>query len=243
MAVERFVDNDGVRIRYLSNDPTRPAGLPVVFVPGIVDSADDYDASLECFGDRPLFVVEMRGRGGSDAPSGGYSPLDQAGDVESVLEANAIGPFHLMTFSRGTTPGLELAFKLSDRVRTVSIGDYLPAEIALTPDFVERLWSAQWRGRSNSARVGGRHVLEGIQAASRSRDFWTGLASLEVPVLVARGSDGGIIDDKREGMYRRSIAGVEVTTIARSGHDLFRPSRTAYPEAVLDFIARRTPQA
>ena len=241
MVVERFADNDGVKIRYLSNDPRHPSGLPVVFVPGIVDSADDYGASLECFGDRPLFVVEMRGRGGSDAPLSGYSPLQQASDVEAMLEVNAVGPFHLMTFSRGTTPGLELAIKLSDRVRTVSIGDYLPAEIALPPDFVERMWSAQWRGRPNSARLGGRHVLEGIQAASRPRTFWTELASLEVPVLLARGSEGGIIDDERERMYRRSVAGLEVVTIAGSGHDLFRPSRTAYPEAVLDFIARRAP--
>jgi pimeloyl-ACP methyl ester carboxylesterase len=241
MVVDRFADNDGVKIRYLSNDPGHPLGLPVVFVPGIVDSAEDYGASLECFGDRPLFVVEMRGRGGSDAPLSGYSPQEQASDIEAVLEANAIGPFHLMTFSRGTTPGLELAFKLSDRVRTVSIGDYLPAEIALPPDLVERMWLAQWRGRPNSARLGGRHVLEGIQAASRPREFWTELASLEVPVLVARGSDGGVIDDEREAMYRHLVPGLEVVTVARSGHDLFRPSRTAYPEAVLEFIARRVP--
>jgi pimeloyl-ACP methyl ester carboxylesterase len=241
MVVERFADNDGVKIRYLSNDPRRPSGLPVVFVPGIVDSADDYGASLECFGDRPLFVVEMRGRGGSDAPWRGYSPLEQASDVEAIIETNAIGPFHLMTFSRGTTPGLELAFRLSDQVRTVSIGDYLPAEIALPPDFVERMWMAQWRGRPNSARLGGRHVLEGIQAASRPREFWTELASLEVPVLVARGSEGGVIDEEREAMYRRFVPGLEVVTVAGSGHDLFRPSRTAYPEAVLEFIARRVP--
>jgi pimeloyl-ACP methyl ester carboxylesterase len=239
--VERFADNDGVKIRYLSNDPHHPVGLPVVFVPGIVDFADDYGASLECFADRRLFVVEMRGRGGSEAPLSGYSPQEQASDVEAMLEANAIGPFHLMTFSRGTTPGLELAFKLSDRVRTVSIGDYLPAEIALPPDFVARMWSAQWRGRPNSARLAGRHVLDGIQAASRPREFWTELASLEVPVLLARGSEGGIIDDERETTYRRLVPRVEVVTIAGSGHDLFRPSRTAYPEAVLEFIARRAP--
>jgi pimeloyl-ACP methyl ester carboxylesterase len=241
MVAERYADNDGVKIRYLSNDPPHPSGLPVVFVPGIVDFADDYIASLECFSDRPLFVVEMRGRGGSDAPLGGYSPLEQASDIEAVLEVNAIGPFHLMTFSRGTTPGLVLAFKLSDRVRTVSIGDYLPAEIALPPDFVDRMWSAQWRGRPNSARLGGRHVLEGIQAASRPRAFWTELAALEVPVLLARGSEGGIIDQDRETLYRRSVPAVEVVTVAGSGHDLFRPSRTAYPEAVLEFIARRAP--
>src|ERR1700730_14398127 len=75
---ERFVSNDGIRVRYLDNDPPRPYGLPVVFVPGITDHADEYEAVLECFGPRRLLVVEMRGRGGSDAPATGYSVAEQA---------------------------------------------------------------------------------------------------------------------------------------------------------------------
>ena len=31
---QRFVTNDGLRIRYLDSDPSGPEGLPVVFVPG-----------------------------------------------------------------------------------------------------------------------------------------------------------------------------------------------------------------
>jgi pimeloyl-ACP methyl ester carboxylesterase len=157
-----------------------------------------------------------------------------------VLEAGGIGPFHLMTFSRGTTPGLELAFSLSGRVRTISIGDYLPAEIALPTGFTEQMWTAGWRGLPNPTRVR-RHVLAGIQGASRSRELWSELAALAVPVLVARGSEGGIVDDDRAAAYRASVPGVEIVTIPGSGHDLFRPSRTAYPRAVLEFIARRSP--
>jgi non-heme chloroperoxidase len=240
MATERFTDNDGVKIRYLDNEPANPVGLPIIFVPGIVDTADDYVDAITCFGDRRVLVVEMRGRGGSDAPASGYSPGEQAGDIEAVLDANDIDAFHLMTFSRGTTPALELAFKLSERVRTISIGDYLPSEIGLPPDFVDRLWNGRWRGQPNSTRVR-RHVLEGLQAASRAREFWSELAALRVPVLVARGTAGGIIDDEREALYRCSIPDIEVVVVEGSDHDLFRPSRTAYPEAVLSFIARRSP--
>jgi pimeloyl-ACP methyl ester carboxylesterase len=240
MATERFTDNDGVKIRFLDTDPAEPVGLPVVFVPGIVDTADDYVDALPCFGSRRLLVVEMRGRGGSDAPPGGYSPVEQAGDVEAVLDASGIDRFHLMTFSRGTTPALELAFKWPDRVRTLSIGDYLPAEIGLPAPYAQQLYNSRWRGQPNSARVQ-LHVLEGIQAASRAREFWEELAGLGVPVLVARGTGGGIIDDDREAQYRRSVPGVEVVTIPVASHDIFRSSRTAYPEAVLEFIGRRAP--
>jgi non-heme chloroperoxidase len=240
MVLEKFTDNDGVKIRYLDNEPSQPVGLPILFTTGIVDFADDYVETLEFFADRRMLVAELRGRGGSDAPPSGYSVPEQAGDLRSVLEANGIGPFHLMTFSRGTTPGLELAFQLAGRVRTVSIGDYLPGEIGLPAGFADQMWAARWRGRPNSTRVP-RHVLAGIQAASRAREFWSELAALAVPVLVARGSAGGIIDDERAAAYRRSVPGAEIVTIPGSAHDLFRPSRTAYPEAVLEFISRRSP--
>ena len=85
------------------------------------------------------------------------------------------------------------------------------------------------------------HVLERIQDDSRARDLWADVGGLEIPVLVARGTDGGIITDAHIEQYRENVPGVEVVVIPGAGHDLFRPDRTAYPRAVLDFIARRAP--
>jgi non-heme chloroperoxidase len=235
---ERFVSNDGIRIRYLDSDPPDAAGLPVVFVPGVTDFADEYDAVFDLFDPRRLVVIELRGRGGSDAPPTGYSVKELASDVEVVLEAQGLQRFHLMTFSRGTTPAIEVALADPARVVTVSIGDYLPAEIGLGPAFVDSQWASRFRGRPMPERLP-RHVLEQVQAESRSRELWDELAGLGVPVLVARGSEGGIVSDEQEARYRARIPGVEVVTIPGAAHDLFRPDRTAYPRAVLDLIARR----
>lgn len=237
---ERFVDNQGVRIRYLDNAPDPVVGLPVLFVPGITDFADEYADALEVFGSRRILVIEMRGRGGSDAPPTGYTVADQSSDVEAVIADNALGRFHMMTFSRGTTPGLEVALHRPARVVTVSIGDYLPAEIALPTSFAEMMWSTRWRGRPMPERIA-RHVIEGIQAQAQSREMWTDLAALGVPVLVARGSEGGLVTDDHVDRYRQMVPDVEVVSIRGADHDLFRPSRSAYPEAVLDFISRRAP--
>lgn len=237
---ERFVDNRGIRIRYLDNDPVSAQGVPVVFVPGVTDFADEYAEALDTFGARRLLVVEMRGRGGSGAPPTGYSARAQASDVESVIAAQGLERFHLMTFSRGTTPALEVAFARPGRVVTVSIGDYLPAEIALPEDFVDQLWSTGWRGRPMPARVA-RHTLEGIRAEARARELWSDLAALKVPVLLARGTEGGLVDDEGEARYLSSVPGTDVVIIDGAGHDIFRPSRTAFPRAVLEFIGRRAP--
>jgi pimeloyl-ACP methyl ester carboxylesterase len=123
---------------------------------------------------------------------------------------------------------------------TVAIGDYLAIEVALPPQFAQNMWNSRWRGKPMSERVG-LHVLEGIQRDSVGRELWADLAALQVPVLVGRGADGGVLNDQQVERYRSFVPDVEVSTIAGAGHDLFRPDRTAYPQAVLDFIARRAP--
>lgn len=240
MILEKFADHNGVRIRYLESRPPRPVGMPVVFVPGIVDSADEYVEAFECFADRPYLLVEVRGRGGSDAPVSGYSVEAQAGDVKAALEASSTEQFHLMTFSRGTTSALEVALTLPERVLSISIGDYLPVEVGLPDDFADTMSRMSWRGTPNLSRLS-RHVLEGIQASSRTRDLWAQLAELRVPVMLARGTEGGFVNEEQAERYRRSIPGIEVIAVPGSGHDLFRPSRTVYPAAVADFLRRRLP--
>lgn len=237
---EQFVVNGGTRIRYLDSGVGGDSRLPLIFSPGITDFADDYLPMFDLITDRRLLVVEMRGRGGSDAPQADYSARAQAGDLAAVVDDSGLTRFHLMTFSRGTTPAIELAMSDPGRVVTLSIGDYRAAEIGLPASFVEQQWSSRWRGVPIPDRVQ-RHVLEGIQAASVDRPLWDEVADLDVPVLVARGDCGGLVDDRTCEAYRRLIPGVEIVTIPGSGHDLFRPDRLAYPRAVLDFIATRAP--
>jgi pimeloyl-ACP methyl ester carboxylesterase len=237
--VEHFVDNDGVRIRYLEWAPADAVGAPIVFVPGFVDVADDYDQAFVDV-ERRVLVIELRGRGRSDAPPTGYSAEAQVTDISAVVEAAGIDRFHLMTFSRGTTPGLLYVLGTDRELLSISIGDYLAAEIGLPPEFADRMWQGRWRGTPNSERVA-HHALVGIQQDSRSRELWDDLGSLGVPVLVARGGDGSFVDDDVADRYRKAVPDIEVVDIPGSGHDVFRPSRIGYPEAVREFIARRAP--
>lgn len=232
----RFTQSDGVKIRFLDNEAAGPA-LPILFAPGITDFAEDYLHMFDLVPERRLLIVEMRGRGGSEAPDHGYSAQAQAGDLDAVVAATGISRFHLMTFSRGTTPAILLACKDPGRVATLSIGDYRPVEIRLPDGFVEQQWATRWRGVPIPERVQ-RKVLVGIQAESTARSLWGEVAALGVPVLVARGEHGGLVDDDAVQMYRTQVPGVEVVTVAGAGHDLFRPRRHAYLQAVLEFIAR-----
>lgn len=239
--VERWTDRSGPRIRYLDSSPAEPHGLPILFSPGLTDFADEYVAMLELLVPRRVLVVEVRGRGRSEAPPTGYAVRDHAADLEAVLDEEAIDRFHLVTFSRGTSWGLDLAFARPERVASISIGDYRAAEVGLPEGFADSQMEARFRGKAISERID-RHVLEQLAADSVSRELWDELAELRCPLLVARpGGSGGLLDDELVAHYREAQPDVEVVVVPDAPHDLFRPDRLFYPRAIADFLARRCP--
>lgn len=237
--VERWTARSGPRIRYLDNAPADEVGLPILFSPGLTDFADEYVEMLDFFAPRRVLVVEVRGRGRSEAPASGYAVGDHVSDLEAVLAEEAIERFHLVTFSRGTSWGLQLAIGAPQRVASLSIGDYRAAEVALPGDFADTQLRTRFRGRPLTERIP-RHVLEQLAAQSRHRELWDDLASLPCPLLVAQpGGDGGILTDELVARYREVRPDAEVVVVPDAPHDLFRPDRLYYPRAVADFLARR----
>lgn len=239
-AIERWTTRSGVRVRYLDNAPGEPIGLPVLFSPGLTDFAEEYVEMLEFFLPRRVLVVEVRGRGRSGAPPTGYSVDDHLADLLAVIDEEGLDRFHLMTFSRGTSWALELALTEPARIASLSIGDYQAVEVGMPDNFAEMMLATRFRGRELATRVR-RQVLVELQRASRSRDLWHRLGVLGAPILVGRGTEGGLVDDEAVERYRASVPDVEIVTITGAGHDLFRPDRLAYPRAVTEFIARRAP--
>jgi pimeloyl-ACP methyl ester carboxylesterase len=237
---ERWSGRSGPRIRYLDNAPIEPVGLPILFSPGLSDFADEYVEMLEFFAPRRVLVVEVRGRGRSEAPPSGYAVADHAADLEAVLDEEAIDRFHLMTFSRGTSWGLQLAFGQPDRVASVSIGDYGAVEVALTGELIDGQHRSRFRGRPMSERIA-RPVLDRLAADSTARELWDDLAGVPCPLLVARPGATGILGDELVARYRAVRPDVEVVTVPDAPHDLFRPDRLYYPRAVAHFLHRRCP--
>ncbi len=210
----------------------------MLFSPGFSDLADEYLEMLEFLSPRRVLVVEVRGRGGSEAPPSGYSAGDHCRDLRAVVDEEGLDRFHLVTFSRGTTWGLDLAADVPQRLASLTIGDYRAAEIALPENFVDAQWRSRFRGRPMSERLP-RHVVEQVAAASRARDLWDRLAELPCPVLVARpGGEGGILTEDDVARYRAARPGVEISVVPDAPHDLFRPHRLFFPKLIADFADR-----
>lgn len=229
--IERWASSDGLAIRYLDNGGDGP-GSPVVFVPGITDTADEYADTLAAFVPRRALVLELRGRGRSDAPTTGYRSDLLAGDVLTVLEHAGIDRYHLMTFSRGTTAGLLAMLQAPERVLSVSIGDYFAGEVALGPDMADYMMNTRFRGRPMSERLAP-HVIPAIFAESRQQDLHEALGATGIPVLLAMGTEEGrLVDDERLAVYQRHVRDLRVVVMQGAGHDLFRLDRTAFARAV-----------
>jgi pimeloyl-ACP methyl ester carboxylesterase len=239
--VERFTAGSGVRIRYLDNAPAEPVGLPILFSPGFTDIAEEYAEVLEAALPRRMLVVEVRGRGHSEAPLTGYHAADHAGDLAAVLNAEGIDRYHLMTFSRGTTWGLDLALSDSARVASVCVGDYWAREKGLPVELADQVLANRFRGIPMADRIP-RHVVRELFAASVDRDMHEALAATGLPILVATGTEPGcMLDDSTIERWRTLVPGVEFVVMKGASHDLFRPDRLAYIRAVLAFIADRAP--
>ena len=229
MVTPQFVDNDGVRIHFLDSGGD-DRGAPVVFVPGMTDVADDYVEVLPLFGRRAA-VVDIRGHGRSGAPENGYDLDTLTTDVGAVVDALTDGPVHLVTFSRGTACAVAWALAHPDRLRSLSIGDYVPRHIVLPKDIRDRLLTGRWRGTPVTGRLDVVAATKTFEAATEE-SFWDELAAIQPPLLVVRSRERLLVGDAEWVRYRRLFPGADLVEFEDSPHDIFRPDRARYPDLV-----------
>ncbi|MGE2737192.1 alpha/beta fold hydrolase [Mycolicibacterium vaccae] len=234
----RFATHGGARIRYLDSGGD-DRGAPIVFVPGFTDVADDYVEIVAALG-RRCAVVELRGHGHSTAGENRYDSDALAADVGAVVDELTDGPVHVMTFSRGTAYALSWALANWPRVRSVSIGDYVPAELIVPDDAYEAVLGGRWRGTPVSERLDRAAVTATFHAA-RAQSFWEPLSHWQPPLLAVRSPTTPLIDDADWARYHALFPTARLMEFADSPHDVFRPDRQRYPLLVREHVEAADP--
>jgi lipase len=101
------VPGDGVELAF-GYWPGR--GAPVVALHGLTASYVNFIGIAECLaGRRPLFAVDLRGRGDSDKPEGPYGMAQHARDVAAAMRAMGLGPSIIAGHSMGAFVATALA--------------------------------------------------------------------------------------------------------------------------------------
>lgn len=235
MITSRYVDTGDARLHYLDSGGD-DHGAPIVFVPGMTDIADDYTEIVPLFGRRAV-VVDIRGHGRSSSPPSGYDLATLSRDVGAVVDEVTAGSVHLVTFSRGTSCAVGWALENPDRIRSISIGDYVPEERVLTSDMSLRLLDGRWRGTPVRERLDSAAAKRTFHAA-QARSMWDALSGLQPPLLVVRSGDSVLVGDAEWARYRQLFPDARLVDFDDSPHDIFRPDRGRYPRLVRDHADR-----
>jgi pimeloyl-ACP methyl ester carboxylesterase len=231
-----WIDNFGTTLHSIDSNPTK-SQLPLVIIPGLSESAEDYIQLMELLSPRRCIAITLRGRGKSDAPKSGYTLEDHISDIEAVISYLEINEFVIMGFSRGVSYALGYALKNVSLVKGLVLGDYPAIHSQLPPGWVESFSTLPpWRGKSLPERMK-THALFGLQKDSKQVLFWDKLSSLSCPVLVIRGGKPGAALSEEDGIrYLEEIPKSNLVVFEESSHNLFEPCFENFIDTMKEFF-------
>jgi pimeloyl-ACP methyl ester carboxylesterase len=235
-----YTDNAGVRIHALDNGVDDTSVPPVVVVPGMGESAEEYAWLLTGLGKRRVVIVDVRGRGQSDAPAEGYRWEDHYGDLAAMVASCAVERPVFVAFSRGSSYAMGYALAHPHEVRGLVIGDYWARHVGLPPEFGERQLAVVLRGVPMSERMPA-HAVHGVARESREVPLWDRVREFEFPVLVIRGGrKSALVTDELAAQWEAALPGVELVLLPDAGHDLWSRDPEAYLAVLRPFLDRIT---
>jgi pimeloyl-ACP methyl ester carboxylesterase len=230
MIIERWTENEGVRLHYLEDGGDDFAGTPLVFVPGGLGAAEDYLPEFPAFAPRACLAMSLRGQGRSSAPPRGYAFADFVSDVEAILNASGLVKPCLLAYSMGAPFAIEVASRCPDRLSGLIIGDYPARYPQIPPEWVDSALLTLGQLASKS-------VAEAIQRESAEVELWEQLPAITCPALVLRGGQpGALLDASASERYRTLLPDVRVVTFPDSGHALWEPNYEQFVNAVKTFL-------
>jgi pimeloyl-ACP methyl ester carboxylesterase len=105
-------------------------GAPLVALHGLTASHVSFAGVAECLaGRRPIFALDLRGRGDSSKPAGPYGMAQHAADVAAAMRAMGLGPSTIVGHSMGAFVATALVAAHPELVSGLLLidGGYAPA--------------------------------------------------------------------------------------------------------------------
>jgi pimeloyl-ACP methyl ester carboxylesterase len=133
-AISRFIASpDGLRLHVREHGDGRSGCLPVVCLPGLTRTTEDFDAlaaamASDAAAPRRVLALDYRGRGLSDYDRDpkNYALPVELGDVIAMLDACAAAPAVIVGTSRGGLLAMLLATVRQDAIAGVVLNDIGP---------------------------------------------------------------------------------------------------------------------
>jgi 3-oxoadipate enol-lactonase len=262
----RYARHDGLRIAYGIRRP-RWRRLPwMTLIHGLGFDRSGWAPVVDGLAEHfALLLVDNRGSGGSDAPTGRLAVSDMAGDVLAVLNHAAVPRTHVVGISlggmiaqevaighgdrvmslvlAGTTPGWPFAYPMpADSVALLTSTSRMPAEVALRRHVENALGPDTVRHRPETverlmAVQRGRPGAAGWQAqlAAGARFGDLRQGTITAPTLVLHGGADRIVDPRNARLLADRIPGARLMVLPGLGHLFFWEAPGVFVEAVTRF--------
>jgi len=247
-----------------------PAGAPVVTLThplGVTLAL--WDEHVEALAARcRVLRYDVRGHGGSEAPTGPYTLAQMAGDLFGLLDSLGVAETHFVGVSMGGLIGMTAALADPRRIRSLVLCDttacYGPGvrpmwedrirvaeSDGMTADLVERTMAIWFTPEFRAER---RQTVERIASMLRATDprgyaaairaigfvdLTANIAAIRRPALVVVGErDPGTPPSMARVIHER-IAGSELLEIPGAMHCAVVEAKERFLPALLDFLARQ----
>ncbi|HEY0134080.1 MAG TPA: alpha/beta hydrolase [Nannocystis sp.] len=174
IAAACFVEENGELVKHTLALPTGitlkyvelgdPAGEPVIFLHGYTDTARSFHPTAQALAKlskkgtpRRLFVLDLRGHGGSSmpgdaacpgAPETCFTPGDMADDVLAFMDLVGLASAHLVGHSMGSFVAQDLALDHPDRVDSlvlIGTGSKLTGNVVLQDYILAEPVEGSWK--------------------------------------------------------------------------------------------------
>lgn len=225
---EKFASNGDVQVQYLVLNEAK-AGIPVIFIPGAMVSAEDVYDELKEHIDFYCVIISTRGLGKSSTPESGFSKEHLVSDIESVIAAEKINNCFLLGHSFGASIASAYAVKHPGDVKGLILGDYPPYYPAYSAQWGENL--IQNRPELNAV------LIKGLLNESKKEKFTDELAKCGFNILILKGeSEDSLIPIEFAEKINAAMPNSTLQIIPNSGHEIFGENPGSCLEAVREFI-------
>jgi len=230
---EKWIINDSVRLHALESAPAEAtAQVPLLIVPGVFGTAEDYLDEMSRLAPRQCLAVSLRGRGHSDVPASGYTLEDHVSDVAAAVAQSGFQRPAMMGYAIGAAYAIAYAIHATESISGLIIGEY-PARY--------RTLSEKWAARALET-MGARarpEVAHALQRSSAQVSLWEQLEKIRCPIAIVRGGQAGsMVTEEIAAKYRDFAPRAEILTIEPNGHELWKPDFDNYITTIGNFLAR-----
>ena len=227
---EVLVRNKGVEIHAIEFNQSSERRIPVLIVPGAINSAEEIEADLGGKLERHHVIISLRGRGKSGSPQEGYTLGDQASDIVAMMNRLELPEAVLFGHSLGSSVAIEAAGNMPGRIKGIIMGDFPPFYPPYGQKWVDRVLSREERHITATA-------VQGLADEATQTNLSDTLRQLEIPMLLIKGGEeDSLMPEEHVEQLKKIVPDVQIRILPDSGHDIFQPDPAPLVEEIERFV-------